>query len=104
MPSAVYDLFMQSAKSRMQIVCQYNSLVREVCPHVIGLGMRGEEMALVFQFAGESSKGLPPEGEWRCLRLQDVKNATSRAGAWHTNHSHLKPQSCVKQVHYEVAT
>jgi hypothetical protein len=104
MTSIEYEIFMHSAKNRLQIYCKYNGLIREVCPHVIGLGKHGEEMALVFQFAGESSKGLPAEGEWRCLRLQDVKNATSKVGAWHTNHSHLQPQSCVKQVHFEVPT
>jgi hypothetical protein len=102
MASATFDLFLQAAKSRHQISCSYHGLPREICPHVIGWGKAGEEMALVYQFAGASSQGLPPGGEWRCLKLAEVKNATGRAGAWHTGHSHLKPQTCVKRVEFEV--
>jgi hypothetical protein len=97
-----FDLFLQAAKSRLQIICKYNGLSREVCPHVIGWGLRGEEMALTYQFAGQSSRGLPFGGEWRCLRLQDVLDAVTRAGAWHTGYSHLRPQTCVKRVEFEV--
>jgi hypothetical protein len=100
--SAIFDLFLQAAKSGLQGVCNYNGLSREVCPHVIGWGLRGEEMALVYQFAGQSSKGLPPNGEWRCLRLGDVRDAVLRTGAWHTDPSHTKPQSCVKRIEFEV--
>jgi hypothetical protein len=73
--SQIFDLFLQAATDRSQIVCNYNGLTREICPHVIGWGLRGEEMALNYQFAGQSSKGLPPGGEWRCLKLQDVRDA-----------------------------
>jgi hypothetical protein len=102
MTSPVFDLFLKAAKNRNQIVCDYKGLSREVCPHVIGWGKAGEEMALVYQFAGESSKGLPPAGEWRCLRLAEVTNARAQSGAWHTDYSHLRPQTCVKSVQFEV--
>ena len=64
--------------------------------------MSGDEMALVYQFAGGSSQGLPPSGEWRCLRLGSVKDAKARLGAWHTGFSHLRPQTCVKRIEFEV--
>jgi hypothetical protein len=100
--SQIYDLFLQAARNRSQIVCNYNGLRREICPHVVGWGLRGDEMALSYQFAGQSSKGLPPGGEWRCLKLQDVRDVILRAGPWHTGNNHSRPQTCVKQVEFEV--
>ena len=102
MTSSTFDLFLKAAKRRSHIVCTYHGLQREICPHVIGWGKNGEEMALAYQFAGDSSKGLPPEGEWRCLRLPEVRNATAMPGTWHTGDSHLKPQTCVKNIEFEV--
>jgi hypothetical protein len=102
MSSPTFDVFLQAAKDRRQIVCNYQGRHREACPHVIGWGKDGSEMALVFQFAGDSSKGLPPGGEWRCLRLAEVANVVAQDGAWHTGLSHLRPQTCVKRVEFEV--
>ena len=31
-----------------------------------------DEKALTYQFGGQSSKGLPPGGQWRCLWLAKV--------------------------------
>jgi hypothetical protein len=84
MTSATFDLFVQAAKSGSQIVCTYQALRREICPHVIGWGLNGDEMSLSYQFAGQSSKGLPPQGEWRCFRLGSVRDAAARPGAWHS--------------------
>jgi len=102
MASQTYQAILLAAKNRQQITCDYHGHRREACPHVIGWGLRGEEMALVYQFGGTSSSGLPPNGEWRCLRLQDLSNLEVHTGEWHTNYSHIRPQSCVKQVEYEV--
>jgi len=53
---------------RQQILCSYNGYRREICPVILG-HTRGQEKALTFQFGGESVKGLPQGGEWRCLFL-----------------------------------
>jgi hypothetical protein len=84
-----------------QITCTYHGYYRELCPHVLGT-KRGAEQALAFQFGGQSSSGLPPGGEWRCLKLNEVEGATMREGPWHTDHSHLKPQTCIDEVDVEV--
>jgi hypothetical protein len=102
MTSGTFGLFLEAAKNRLQIVCTYHGLEREVCPHAIGWGLRGEEMALVYQFAGRSVHGLPPMGEWRCLRLSEVRDANARAGDWHTGSRHSERQTCVKRVAFEV--
>ena len=75
----------------------------EICPHVIGTGKDGSEMVLSFQFAGQSSKGLPPGGEWRYMRVDEISHVTSHAGAWYTADNHSRPQSCVKNIDVEVS-
>jgi hypothetical protein len=62
----------------------------------------GQEKALTYQFAGKSSSGLPPNGEWRCFSLADVENARVREGAWHTGSSHMTTQVCVEVVDVDV--
>ena len=99
---SVYNMFLKAIREKQQIVCVYHGLPREVCPHVLGRGKDGEAKALTFQFAGRSSKGLPPGGEWRCLTLSEVRNARLQAGAWHTGDRHTRPQTCVKVIEAEV--
>ena len=69
---------------------------------MIGVGKDGSEMVLSYQFAGQSSKGLPAGGEWRCMRVADINDATTRIGEWHTADNHSRPQTCVKLIDLEV--
>jgi hypothetical protein len=69
---------------------------------VIGGGKDGNAMVLSFQFAGQSSKGLPPGGEWRCMKVDDITGAKSRNGPWRTGDNPNRPQTCVKDVDVEV--
>jgi predicted DNA-binding transcriptional regulator YafY len=94
--------FRQAILSKQQIACDYHGLHRELCPHTLG-HTNGRERALSFQFAEQSSKGLPPEGEWRCMNLDEVTNVKIKEGPWHTGSAHTRPQTCVKQVDVEVA-
>lgn len=101
MPNATYQLFRTAIVERKQIVCDYGGYYREVCPHVLGHTGR-DEMALTFQFAGESKSGLPTGGQWRCFALAEVHNARIREGAWHTGEQHGRPQVCVAIVELDV--
>jgi hypothetical protein len=101
MASLTYDLFRQALEQKKQITCIYHGLPREICPHTLG-HTDGRERALTFQFGGSSSSGLPAAGEWRCMNLAEVKEAKIREGNWHSAPTHSKPQTCVKQVEYEV--
>jgi hypothetical protein len=103
MASNVYQIVRDAIVNKRQIVERYNDFVREMCPHCIGKGKNGQEMALFFQFAGGSKSGLPPEGEWRCIDLRELTDVTAREGQWHTDDSHKKSQTCVKQIDVEVA-
>jgi hypothetical protein len=97
-----YAVLRDAIVHRKQVTCTYNGLVREICPHVIGTGGDGSQMVLSYQFGGRSSKGLPPGGEWRCMRVDAIHGAVSRAGAWHSGDNHSRPQSCVKVIDVEV--
>ncbi len=102
MSSATYQIFRQAIINKQQITCTYKGYYREICPHTLGM-TSGHEQALSFQFAGQSSSGLPPQGEWRCMKLEEITNAKIKDGPWHTGANHSRPQTCVKQVDVEVA-
>jgi hypothetical protein len=101
--SEIFKTFHRAILDRQQIACTYQGAYREICPHVLGHS-GGVEKALVFQFGGESSKGLPPGGQWRCLFLSDVTNATAREGRWYSGTGHRTTQSCVENVYIDVNT
>jgi len=102
MTSQTYLIFREAVLKKKQVTCVYHGLPREICPHTLGY-TNGREQALSFQFAGQSSSGLPPSGEWRCMKLDGVTNAVLRDGPWHTAPDHSRPQTCVKQIDVEVA-
>jgi hypothetical protein len=100
-PSLIYDLFAEAIASRKQILCTYDGYPRELCPHILG-HTKGQEVALTYQFGGQSKSGLPRGGEWRCLSLSKVRNAQLRDGPWHAGSSHTQPQPCVESVDLDV--
>lgn len=72
---------------------------REFCPHLLGRNSEGAWSILVWQFAGSSEKGLPPEGGWRCFHVIDLFNTLSKVGVWHRGfYSGRSEQHCVKQI------
>ena len=102
MASATYELFLRAMREKRQIVCVYQGHRRELCP--ILLGRTGlEEKSLVYQFAGTTSDGpIKPGGDWKCLRLKEVRDVVLRDGAWHAGGSHTAAQICMKLVEYDV--
>jgi uncharacterized protein (DUF4415 family) len=100
-PSSAYKLFEQAMTTRKQIRCTYNGRHRELCPVILGHS-QGQEKALTYQFGGQSEKGLPPGGQWRCLWLSKVRNTRLRDGPWHDGDSHNQPQDCVEIVDLDV--
>jgi hypothetical protein len=102
MLSATYKLFEQAIRQRKQIACLYGGYRRELCPIILGHKKSGEEAALTFQFAGESSSKLPRGGQWRCLLLSEASGVTLRDGRWYSGSRHQQPQSCVDIVDLDV--
>jgi hypothetical protein len=102
MASATYELFLRAMREKRQIVCVYQGHRREVCP--ILLGRTGlEEKSLAFQFGGATSDGaIRPPGDWKCLRLAEVRDVVLRDGPWHAGDGHSTRASCMKMVEYDV--
>jgi hypothetical protein len=101
MPSHAYALFQQAMRRQQQILCTYDGYFRELCPIILGHS-QGQEKALTFQFAGQSSSGLPRGGQWRCLWLSKVKDIQLRDGPWRSGDRHTQPQGCVEEVDLDV--
>lgn len=102
MPSATYSTLRNAILNKLTATADYHGYSRVFCPHVIGL-KRGREHCLGFQFAGGSSSGLPPGGEWRCFEVNDLSNVLTSSGPWHTGTSHTQPQRCVDNIDVEVS-
>jgi hypothetical protein len=101
MASETYALFEQAMRLRKPLHCMYDGFPRELCSIILGHS-QGQETALTYQFAGESSRGLPSGGQWRCLRLAKVRDAELRHGPWIAGSSHTQPQGCVEVVDLDV--
>ena len=99
MPSPTYTLFRNAILAEQHVVCTYEGRHRELCPHILGLNKRSEEVVLAWQFAGASSGKLP---QWRCLRLAAVRDAHARNGRWHEGNSHRTAQTCVRSIDLDI--
>ncbi|MBA4161958.1 MAG: hypothetical protein C0515_07755 [Novosphingobium sp.] len=98
---STYSEIRAAMEAKKPIVCMYQGLRREICAHTIGL-KNGAEKVLAFQFAGQSSKGLPPGGEWRCMFIDQISDVHIVEGPWHTRDDHSRPQTCVDDIDLEV--
>lgn len=101
MPTSTYELFAKAMVERKQIVCVYDGYRREACAVLLGHS-KGQEVALVYQFAGGSKAGLPPGGQWKCLHLSKVGDVRLRDGPWRAGASHKRAQACVEIVDLDV--
>ncbi len=101
MASSTYKLLTEAMAKRKQVVCVYDGYPRAICPIILGHN-KGEEVALVFQFAGGSRSGLPARGQWKCLRLAKMQNVSLRDGRWHAGPKHRQQQTCVEDVDLDI--
>lgn len=101
MPSATYQLIARAMAEHKQVLCVYEGFARAVCPIVLG-HKNGREQVLAYQFAGDASAGLPPGGQWKCLRLSKMSQVELRDGRWYAGSSHKRPQGCIDDVDFDV--
>jgi hypothetical protein len=97
-----YQVLRDAVLQRRPVIAMYGGFERRFCPHVLGM-KRGEAQVLGFQYGGGSKTGLPPGGEWRCMKVHDLQQLTVQDGPWHTGSSHSKPQTCVDSIDVEVS-
>jgi hypothetical protein len=99
-----YGLIKQAIQNKQQVFAMYHGYPMEMCPHVLGT-KEGREQALFYQFGGDSSSGLGPDGSpgnWRCLFLDELSDVSVRPGAWHTAPNHSRPQTCVDVLDVQI--
>ncbi len=98
----VYEIISDAIQNRKIVTATYRNRPRVMCPHVLGT-KRGRQQALFYQFAGDSSSGLGPDGDpenWRCMFLDELSDVSSgdAQGEWHTAPNHSRPQTCVDHI------
>jgi hypothetical protein len=84
------------------IAVSYRDSIREACPHVLGR-KNGQPRALQYQFAGDSTSGLKPDGSLdnrRCLRFDELSHIALRKTGleWHTASNYSAIQNCVDEI------
>jgi predicted DNA-binding transcriptional regulator YafY len=100
--SLLFWLLHRAILERKQVVFGYQGYPREICPVILG-HKESRERLLAYQFAGSGSRG-PVRGEWKCFDLDQIKDAKTRAGRWHSGDTHRAPQSCIDDVFIDVNT
>lgn len=98
-----YSIIRDAIERKQHIIATYKGHQREMCPHTLGT-KNGRPQALFYQFGGESSSGLDPDGSaknWRCLPVDELRDVVAKAGEWHTAPNHTRKQSCVDDIDIE---
>ena len=100
--SATYALLRSAIVAKQSVRLTAGGFIRDCSPHCIGT-THWVERVLVFQFGGDSSKGLPRGGAWRCFDVDDVSGVAVLPGEpWRSGDDHTRRQSCVTSVDAEV--
>jgi hypothetical protein len=103
MQSALFETLVDAIRARKLVLCAYRGFPRVCCPHSIGW-TQGVERLLTYQFAGDSSQGLPADGEWRCFDISEMQKVTILEGEWRSGPQHSRPKKCVQRVYLDVLT
>ena len=75
--SPTYRLFVEAMIEEKPIRCMYGEHIRDVHPIILGCNKKGEEVALNYQFSGETSTRLP---DWKCFYLSKVRDGKLQDG------------------------
>lgn len=84
---------------------RYEGLVRHFAPHALGYGPDEAQSVFVFQYAGESTGGLPRNGEWRCFKVASLSALHVNSAPWRSRSNYsLHRQSCLVRIEVTVPT
>ncbi|MGO4706639.1 hypothetical protein AB4072_12790 [Microvirga sp. 2MCAF38] len=92
------ELLRAAILARKQVLATCKNLPREFCAHI--LGRKGNDWnVFTWQFAGDSERGLPLGGAWRCFRVRDLENLSLRDGEWYRGWEKWhEGQTCVDDI------
>jgi hypothetical protein len=93
-----YSIIRQAILDRSCLTAIYQNRLRHFSPHAIGKDDDGETHVMAFQYAGQSSRPLPPRGEWRCFEVSKLRNVIRNSDTWHTGFDHGRPNTCVTRI------
>ena len=96
MHAETLETIREAIRKRRQLVFMYDGYPRDFCPHAIGT-KRDEWHVFGWQFGGDSSHGLDPNGQnWRCLNVDRIQSLSVSDGEWHRGWTKgMKPSSCI---------
>lgn len=99
MPSEVYQKIRDAMEAGHQVHATYGGLHRMLCVHEIGLGPKGNEQILAYQFGGDTSKGpaveIDDELRWRCMPIEGLSDVEIVEGPWHTGDNRGAGNTCI---------
>lgn len=91
-----YETIKQAILAKKSMTAVYHGMVRHFSPHAIGGGKNGTKKVSAYQYAGVSSKILPPEGAWRCFDVHDLRDVSVNGDRFHTGLiGHKRRPTCV---------
>lgn len=95
----VVDTIIAAINARRSVTAIWKGRERLISPHAIGRDDHGHLKMVAYQYGGYSSSRLPPGGEWRCFRVDDLTSVSVNSDPWHTNPiEHSRPNSCVTRA------
>jgi hypothetical protein len=93
-----YATVRQAIIDKCCLTATYDQKIRHFSPHAIGRDNNGDENVIAFQYGGQSRKGLPPGGQWRCFHVSAISGVQRNKDPWHTGHDHGRPKRCVTRI------
>jgi len=93
------DVLSAAIRDKQCLTGLYDGTIRHFAPHALGAASDGTPAAFVFQYAGETTTGLPSGGEWRCFRLDRLSHTRRNEHRWRSRSNYsLKRQSCLATI------
>ena len=97
----IYRLLRKAVTSRQSVAARYDGFPRLLCPPRLGHNSAGQARVLCYQYGGESSTRLEPNGSpanWRCMKVEKFTRIEVVDDVWHTAPNHSRPQTCITDV------
>ena len=98
-----YHIVRQAILDKCSLSAIYQNKTRHFCPHAIGRDDSGDINIMAFQYAGQSSHRLPPNGEWRYFRVRGLSSVVRNGDAWHTGWIMAGVTSVLRELTYRFA-